>query len=51
MRKVESLIFIDFNVPALTLRLNSTDTSLYLSQNTTLFAISRIYTGAISKET
>jgi hypothetical protein len=35
MRKVDglSLIFIDFYVPALTPRLNSTETSLQLSEN------------------
>jgi hypothetical protein len=47
MRKVDGLclIFIDFYVPALTPRLNSTETSLQLS------AVCRIYTGVISKET
>jgi hypothetical protein len=46
MRKVDglSLIFIDFYVPALTTRLNRTDTSLQLSENITLFAV-------VSKET
>jgi hypothetical protein len=55
MRKVDgqSLYFIDFYVPALTPRLNSTETSLQISQNITLFAICRIlvYTGVINKET
>jgi hypothetical protein len=39
MRKVDclSLIFIDFYVPALTPRLNSTEPSLQLSENITLF--------------
>jgi hypothetical protein len=36
---------------SLTPRLNSTETSLQLSENTTLFAVCRIYTGVISKET
>jgi hypothetical protein len=47
MRKVVglSLIFIDFYVPALTPRLNSTETSLQLSENITVFTICRIYTG------
>jgi hypothetical protein len=41
MRKVDGLIliFIDFYVPVLTPRLNSTETSLQLSENITLFAI------------
>jgi hypothetical protein len=53
MRKVGglSLIFIDFYVPALTPRLNSTEPSLQLSDNIILFAICRIYTGVINKET
>jgi hypothetical protein len=53
MRTVDglSLIFIDFYVPALAPRLNSTETSLQLSENTTLFAVCRIYTDVISKET
>jgi hypothetical protein len=53
MRKVDglSLIFIDFYVPALTPRLNSTETSLQPSENINVFAICRIYTDAISKET
>jgi hypothetical protein len=52
MRKVDglSLTFIDFYVSALTTRLNSTETSLQLSENITLSAVSRIYTGVISKE-
>jgi hypothetical protein len=47
-----SLVFIDFYVPAFTPRLNSTETSLQLSENITLFAICRIYTytGLINKE-
>jgi hypothetical protein len=45
-----SLIFIDFYVPALTPRLNITETSLQLSGNITLFAACRIYTGVVSKE-
>jgi hypothetical protein len=53
MRKVDglSLISIDFYVPAFTPLLNSTEISLQLSENITLFAISHIYTGVISKET
>jgi hypothetical protein len=51
MRKVDdlSLIFIDFYVLAPTPRLNSTKTSLQLSENITLFAVCRIYsyTGVI----
>jgi hypothetical protein len=53
MRKVDvpSLIFIDFYVPALTPRLNSTKPSLQLSETITLFAVCRIYTDVIGKET
>jgi hypothetical protein len=53
MRKVDGscFIFIDFYVPTLTPRLNSTETSLQLSENITLFAVCRMYTGVISKET
>jgi hypothetical protein len=53
MRKVDglSLIFIDYYVPELTPRLNSTETSLQLSENITLFEVCRIYAGVISKET
>jgi hypothetical protein len=49
MRKVDglSLIFIDFYVPALIPRLNSTETSLHLSENITLFAVCLIYTCVI----
>jgi hypothetical protein len=52
MRKVDdpSIIFIDFYVPALT-HINSTETSLQLSEKVTLFAVCRIYAGIISKET
>jgi hypothetical protein len=41
MRKVDgpSLILLDFYVPALTPHLNSTENSLQLSENITLFAI------------
>jgi hypothetical protein len=46
---VLSLIFIDSYVLVLTLRLSSTETSLQLSENTTLFAVCRIYTGVIRK--
>jgi hypothetical protein len=45
-----SLIFIDFHVPALTPRPNSTETSLQLSENKTLFAVCRIHTGVISTQ-
>jgi hypothetical protein len=53
MRKVYglSLTFINFYVPALTSRLNSTATSLQFSENITLFGVCRICTGVISKET
>jgi hypothetical protein len=53
MGKVDglSLIFIDFYVPELTTRLNSIEITLKLSENITLFAVCRIYTGVISKET
>jgi hypothetical protein len=46
-----SLIFIEFYVPPLTPRLNRTETSLQLSENITFFAVCRIYTGVIKKET
>jgi hypothetical protein len=53
MRKADglSIIYIDFYVPALTSHLNSTETSLQLSENITLSAVCHIYTGVISKET
>jgi hypothetical protein len=53
VRKVDglSLIFIDFYVPTLTPRLNNTETSLQITKNITIFAVCRIYTGVISKET
>jgi hypothetical protein len=53
VRKVDSLSlnFIDFYVPALTLRLNSSEPSLQFSEKITLFAVCRIYTGVINKET
>jgi hypothetical protein len=38
-------------VLALTSRLNSTETSLQLSENITVFAVCRIYTGVVSKGT
>jgi hypothetical protein len=52
MRKVNDLrlIFTDFYVPALTPRLNGTETSLQLSENMTLFAVCHLHTGVISKE-
>jgi hypothetical protein len=53
MSKVDcpSIIFIDFYVLTLTPHLNSSEMSLLLSENMTLFAACRIYTGVISKET
>jgi hypothetical protein len=53
MSKIDGLnfIFIDFYVPALTSRLNSTETLLQVSENITPFAVGHIYTGVISKET
>jgi hypothetical protein len=53
MRKVGGLsfTFIDLYVPALTSCVNSAETSLQLSQIITFFAVCRIYTGVISKET
>jgi hypothetical protein len=53
MRKVDgvSLIVIDFYVPVLTPRLNSTEPSLQLSENIILFAVCRMCAGIISKET
>jgi hypothetical protein len=53
MRKVKggSPIFIDFYDPALTPPLNITVILLQLSENIILFAVSRTYTGVISKET
>jgi hypothetical protein len=50
-KPMPNLIFIDFYIPALTPRLNSNETSLQLSENITLFAVCRIFTGVISKET
>jgi hypothetical protein len=53
IRKVDglSLIFIDVYVPAFTPRFKSTESSLQLSENITLFAVCRIRTGGISRET
>jgi hypothetical protein len=53
MRQADGLrlILIDFYVPALTSRINSNEISLQLSENITFFAVCRIYTSAISKET
>jgi hypothetical protein len=53
MGKVDglSLIYIDFFVPTLTSRFNSTETSLQLSENITFFVVCRIYTGVNRKET
>jgi hypothetical protein len=52
MRKVYGLIivFIIFYVPALKPRLNSTEPSLRLSENITLFAVHSIYIGVISRD-
>jgi hypothetical protein len=49
MRDVDgpNLIFIDFNVPALELRINWIETALQLSENITLFAICGIHTSAV----
>jgi hypothetical protein len=53
MRKIDglSLIFIDFYAPALTPRLNSTETLPQLSAKITLLEACSIYTVFISKET
>jgi hypothetical protein len=53
IRKVDcqSFMLIYFHVPTLTPRLNSSETSLELSEIITLFAVFRIYTGVASKET
>jgi hypothetical protein len=44
------LFHVYFNFPAPTPRLNSTETSLQLSENITLLAICRIQTGVIGKQ-
>jgi hypothetical protein len=51
MREVDgpNFIFIDFNVPALSPRHGSTETSLQLSENLTLSAIRGIHTSVIAK--
>jgi hypothetical protein len=53
MRKVDdlSLIFIDFYAPAFTPRLSSSEITLKLHENISLFALCRAYTVFISKET
>jgi hypothetical protein len=53
MRKVVdlSLTFVECHVPALISHLNSTKTSLQLSDNITFFAVCCIYTGVISRGT
>jgi hypothetical protein len=53
MREIDdlSLSLIDFYVPALTQRLNITETSLKLSENIILFPACRIYKGITSIET
>jgi hypothetical protein len=48
---VLNIILIDFYVPVLTPRLSRSETSLQLSEIITHFAVCRIYTGVISKET
>jgi hypothetical protein len=45
-----SLVFIDFDVPALTPRLHRSEAALELSENIALFAVCAIYTCVISKE-
>jgi hypothetical protein len=52
MKKVDdlSIISINFYVPALTPRLNRSETSLQLSGNITLFAV-RAYIRVITKQT
>jgi hypothetical protein len=40
-----------FDIPVLTLHVGSTETSLQLSGDLTLFAVSQIHVGAIKKET
>jgi hypothetical protein len=52
MREVDgpSFIFIDFNVPALTPRLNRIQITLRFSKNITLFAIRGIHSSVIDKE-
>jgi hypothetical protein len=51
MRKVDGLspIVIDFYVPALELRLTSTETSLQLYENITPFTACRTYAVVISR--
>jgi hypothetical protein len=53
VRKVDglSLILIDFYLAAFTPLLNSTETSLQLSENIILFAVCCIYTGVLKKGT
>jgi hypothetical protein len=53
MGKVDGLklVLIDFYVAALSPRLNNTETSLQLSENINLIAVSCMYIGVISKET
>jgi hypothetical protein len=52
MRKIDglSLIFINFYVPALIPRLNSTKTSLQLSENINLLTVCRLYTCVMCHE-
>jgi hypothetical protein len=53
VRKVEdlSLIVVDIFVPALTALLNNIEISVQLSGGITVFAVCRIYTRVIRKET
>jgi hypothetical protein len=52
MRNVDglSLIFIDFYFPALTPRLNSTETPLQLSVSIAFFPVCRMYIDVTSKK-
>jgi hypothetical protein len=51
VRKLDGLSLNNFYVPVLTQHLSSTKTLLQLPENITLFAVYRMYTGVISKET
>jgi hypothetical protein len=53
VRKVDgrSLVLIDLHFPALTPPLNSSETSLQLSDNITLLAVCRRYTDVVIKKT
>jgi hypothetical protein len=45
------IILFDFYILALTPRINSSETSLQLSENITFFVACRIHTGVITKDT